>query len=80
MNTLLTYTTTTNTTSIVTTIWTTWENACETAQNLLLYCVGISDISATWYDENVALVKRDFFIGVDFFTNEPIVYVEDTDY
>ena len=80
MNTLLTYTTTANTTSIVTSTWTTWGKACEVAENLLLYCVGISDVTATWYDKDVALIKRRFFVGTDFFTNEPVVYVEDTDY
>lgn len=79
-NVLFTYTTTAHDRSVKTTCWMTWNEATTLATNLLLYCIGNGDISAVWYDNNRPILKRKFFKGIDFFTGEPVVYVEDTEY
>lgn len=81
MNTIFTYTTSAHNRQVITTYSTTWEKACEDAKNLLLYCSGIDNVRADWYDDTNRLVlRRKFFRGSDFITNRPVIYVDDTEY
>lgn len=83
MNVLFTYTTSNgNGTAIKSTFWTTWEKACSMAKDMLLYTVGVSNISATWYDVETCMpcIKRKFYLGEDFITGKHVVLVRDIDY
>lgn len=82
MNTLFTYTTTTRNATVTTTYWCTWEHACKVAEMFLLYNVGSDNFVATWYDDKTKkpILRRKFYLGEDFITGEPVVYVNDTEY
>ena len=81
MNTIFTYTTSVHDRQVTTTYSTTWKKACEDANNLLLYCSGIDNVRADWYDDTNRLVlRRRFFRGSDFITNKPVIYADDTEY
>ena len=83
-NTMLTYTMKVATGKVENTVWTTWEKAQKTAEALLLdpYMAEIvGDMVATWYDvDGAPLIRRRYYVGIEFLTDEPALYVEDTDY
>lgn len=83
-NTMLTYTMKVAGGEVKNTIWTDWATAQKTAEALLLdvYMAELVDnMVATWYDvDGTPLLRRKYNVGIEFWTEKRVLYVEDIDY